>query len=503
MVALCMCLSCVSAFAQQPDKNLLPESALTPLACEVRELGLPVVIVDTENGIDPTCEPIAPPFGCMGNGITGNEYVKGRLCLVEGDDLLYDSGTYVKNESGMRTKVRGNSSAYTDFKSLKVKLEKKDDLLLRGDGRYADKDWVLLNIFSTRNLKSVLGFYLGRTVAGQWEPAWRFVNLMQNGKYRGIYMLAEPVERGEMRCQIGEEGYLIEADPYWWNEAGIVFRGNKLPYAMAYTFKYPDSDELTPEAVSRISGNVQHFEEELYEGGDIAEVIDVRSFVGWMLVHDILGSVDGCGSNIFLKKTDYDPQQVNATKLEMGPLWDFDSAFETHGKWAAAHEMQDFYFHKLFENKDFVEAYVSRWDEISDGLYDKSMREIRAFVARYGDAVNRSREFMWDTTPYPLPPIEEDVCEVESWMAERIPWMEQAVRKLDEETAIVGVEVNREPVELRVYGIDGTVHAVFTGHEGAKAWKDGLSGLGVLPGIYVLRATFADGIRQVRKQIVH
>ena len=113
----------------------------------IHSLGLPVITIETVDGEEPTCERADPPEeeGAVGMGITNATKVPGRLCITLGGDTLYDSGPYVKGASGMRVKIRGNSSAWTPKKPYKVMLERKADLLLRGDEeRYADRDWVLL-----------------------------------------------------------------------------------------------------------------------------------------------------------------------------------------------------------------------------------------------------------------------------------------------------------------------------------------------------------------------
>ena len=45
-------------------------------------LGLPVVVVNTEGGEEPTCDLVEPPEGCMGQGITNMNKVKGRPTTV-------------------------------------------------------------------------------------------------------------------------------------------------------------------------------------------------------------------------------------------------------------------------------------------------------------------------------------------------------------------------------------------------------------------------------------
>ena len=111
----------------------------------IQALGLPVVAIETVGGEEPTCEYVNHPEGMAGYGTRNATKVPGRLTITLGEDTLYDSGPYVKDSSGMRVRIRGNTSAWPPKKPYKVKLERSADLLLRGDEEsYADKDWLLL-----------------------------------------------------------------------------------------------------------------------------------------------------------------------------------------------------------------------------------------------------------------------------------------------------------------------------------------------------------------------
>ena len=80
---------------------------------EVKNLGLNVLVIQTENSETPSCEYVSSPAGSMGKSITNATKVPGSLSIYSPDgDILYDSGEYEKGESGMTIKIRGNTSAY-------------------------------------------------------------------------------------------------------------------------------------------------------------------------------------------------------------------------------------------------------------------------------------------------------------------------------------------------------------------------------------------------------
>ena len=155
-----LALSCFGANAQTQ----------TPLIDQLKATGLPLVTITTVNNEWPTCEEVdSVPEGCMGNAITNATKVPGRIVITLGDSLLYDSGEYAEKVSGMKVKIRGNSSAYRTYPSYKIKLQKKANLL-KGLGCKKDKEWALLNSNSSANLRTVMGKQIGLLCGIAWEP---------------------------------------------------------------------------------------------------------------------------------------------------------------------------------------------------------------------------------------------------------------------------------------------------------------------------------------------
>ena len=166
---------------------------------EISALGLPVLVIETENGVFPTYE-IAEkenPEIMWGKGITNAVKVPGSLSLFKDGQCLYSSGDYVDGQSGMTIKVRGNVSAVDhEKKPYKIKLEKKADLLLREgqDVDYSDKNWILIK---DNNINAKIGFKINELMQMQWTPSYCFVNVMFNGRYNGVNMLCESVRRNK------------------------------------------------------------------------------------------------------------------------------------------------------------------------------------------------------------------------------------------------------------------------------------------------------------------
>lgn len=357
--------------------------------------GLPaklmVLRIDTVNGEEPTCDYVSSPPGNNGAGIRNCTKVPGRLKVSLAGKVLYDSGEYVADKSGMTLKIRGNTSAYSPQKPYKIKLQKKKDLLFRGDeGTYKDKEWVLIKGYA--NLNSFIGLEAAKHLGFSWVPAMKYVNVVVNDDYRGLYCLVESYKRNEnCRADITERGFLIEKDAYWWNE-DLYFDTEPFRSNMKFTFKYPDPEDIQTDQLLYIQAYVEKAENEIRSGGDYGKYLDLRTFANWILFHDIFATLDCAGSNLYLAKKD----MTSASKLEMLSPWDFDSIY-WNGTftqcWSNQHVYGAFYFPALLNNsnKAFLEEYKARWNTVRGTIASHMERVVGNFITEYGDAIDQSR----------------------------------------------------------------------------------------------------------------
>lgn len=352
-----------SAFSATTDKYYesgAPESSDAPELYDfdyIIGLGLPVIAITTENGEMPSVEFVSAPEGCMGNGTINATKVPGRVERFETDGTMsYSSGDYVKKESGMTIKIRGNSSAYRDMKPYKIKLQKKADLLNRGDKKYNDKNWALVADIEWREW---IGYNVANCVHRQWSPKCEFVNVMFNGKFHGTYILTETIERNEdSRINVSDEGYVAEKDPYWWTEDGEYIPSAWNP-SYNYTLKYPEFEDLTPEFGEEIAADLDRLIEVTAKPG-YSSYIDIDSWVDYVLLHDFIGTTDSGGCNLYYTKYD------KGSKIGIGPSWDHDMS--TNASVFSGSHIDEANYIRLFanEDKEFVKAYVARFYEIEE-----------------------------------------------------------------------------------------------------------------------------------------
>lgn len=372
--------------------------------------GLTTLKIETKDHEEPTYERVDAPEGASGIGIKNATPVPGRMVMIEHGDTIYDSG----NE-GMSVRIRGNTSA-TLFKKkpYKIKLEKKADLL--GGGK--SKHYVLIR---DENLKSLIGFKTSELLELEWTPKWKYVKVVMNGIYRGVYLMCEQVKAEKNKVKVNEDGFFFELDAYWWNEPQYI---TSAYYKLNYTFKYP---EILSESDSLYIADILGEMEKSLMGDYTSDYIDKESFARWCLAQDIMGNEDWQGANIYFKIESREEPVVT-----MPVLWDFNQIMQVNDNFAKIHNQCVFYH--LFKDDEFYLIYKELWnqygggifddlssmlDEFADSemkdafnelvaidntLYEKSYLDVDSYVNQYKEMLFDKKMFMTNTLGVPVIP---------------------------------------------------------------------------------------------------
>lgn len=366
--------------------GVLPITSQTVISLdEVKQAGLHVIEITTNNHEEPEGTIIESPLFPGTYNMTYKNKVPCQIVISKNGQILYDSGEYIKKVSGATIRINGNTTAYFSNPlnmPYKLKLENAADMLCRGDdNKYKDKEWRLIK--DAVSLNTIVGLQISQLLDLEWTSAYVPCNVIINGDYRGCYLLMETMKRNES-CRIKcdkETGYIIEKDPYWWKEDKFFsskwYQGDNV---YRWTWKYPDSDDVNDEQESYIKKYLESMEESLADG-DYESFIDLTSFAKWILVHDIVGTRDSWGSNMYIKKYD----NTDNSKLELPCVWDFDSSNEiTPGSFSTLHTQENEYFYPLFNNNHhaFAETYTNLWNSKKQNI----VNHIISFLNKYADS---------------------------------------------------------------------------------------------------------------------
>ena len=426
---------------------------------EVKQTGLCVLEITTIDGEEPKGVVVESKWQPGTYNITYDNKVPCQLVLSKNHHILYDSGPYQKDTSGATIRINGNTSAfYSDPLNMpyKLKLEDAADLLCRGnDEKYADKHWRLLK--DATSLNTIAGLKVSQLIGLEWTAAYTPCNVIINGDYRGCYLLIETVKRNN-KCRIScnkETGCIIERDPYWWKENKYFSSAWYSDDSMyRWTWKFPDEDNLSEDTELYISQFIEYMEQSI-GNGKYDEYIDIESWVKWLLAHDILGTRDSGGANMYFKKED----NTNNSVLEMPCIWDFDSNYDVSpGKFSKLHTSTHAYFSSLFksDNKAFAKKYVELWNDIKDELVKKLTQFFNDYaMSEESTALDLSRTLnnrRWNTT---YGNVENDIRILFDWLNKHIEPLNNNIQLIQKTYSHINTINNYDEYENIYFNIKG------------------------------------------------
>jgi hypothetical protein len=207
----------------------------------------------------------------------------------------------------------------------------------------ADNDWVLIaNYLDKTFLRNVLAYDIFRKM-GHYSTRMRYVELVVNGEYLGIYLLGEKIKQGNGRINIaklnpldnsGDEltgGYVIKNDYYDGNYDNWVSKFsplNKPGAKVHFVYHDPKPEELTNQQKTYIQGYINTLETVLYGSSfkstlGYKSYINTKSFVDYMILEEVARNVDAYKKSRYYYKN----KDSQGGLLQSGPAWDFDWAW--------------------------------------------------------------------------------------------------------------------------------------------------------------------------------
>ncbi len=277
---------------------LLTIVSLTVLADDVPK-GLPVVYITTADST-----PVVSREWRSGSQL--------RICDVNGA-VKYATGN-------AQVKAHGNSSFNKPKKPLTLKLDEPVSVL----GMTANTEWFFVSNFMDHSLlRNSLALTAARQTSMAWNSDWRLVNMVENGKYIGCYLIGEEIHAGKDWVDTDlDSGFIVELDNYPSDKYRFETAYRKLPVNVRYPQK------PTRERVDSIKEILDNVEKALYgkqKQTSITDLFNLDSFVDYYIIYELCMNAEPNGPRscyMYLGKNG---------KLNAGPVWDFDLAFENMG----------------------------------------------------------------------------------------------------------------------------------------------------------------------------
>lgn len=274
-----------------------------------------------------------------------------RVIYAQGRKQYSSDETEYQFDGPIRIKLRGNSSL--SFSQKKYTFETRDaedkefDVALLG--MPAEHDWVLLAPYTDVSMmRDAFAFQLWRDM-GYWAPRTVMCEVVVDGKYAGVYSLAESIKRGPDRVNVAKlkktdtegrdltGGYLLRIDTY--DESDATFTSSVAGVGqglfmsqITWTCMYPKKKNLQPEQLNYIKSYIDDmertFESDNYADpvDGYAKYIDVASFVDYFIHTELSLNADAYKRSAYFYK---DRQNEDGTGglLHAGTVWDYNLAY--------------------------------------------------------------------------------------------------------------------------------------------------------------------------------
>ncbi len=219
-----------------------------------------------------------------------------------------------------RIKRRGGYSIIYDKHSYEIDLESDHSIA----GLAADDDWVLnANYIDKTFMRHVLSYELFREMdSNNCASHTHYVEVNLNGKYNGLYVLMEKVDRSVLGVDKSDSAAFIFKEPHLFrsNYDDVVPQDPENFHQQTFPkIEVEDKNELVEEWRSLIlNSNDNEFTTE------IEVLFDLQNLIDWHLLLLISNNSDGILKNFYLYKKDA------FTKLRIAP-WDYDHSFGRDG----------------------------------------------------------------------------------------------------------------------------------------------------------------------------
>ncbi|MFL0297526.1 CotH kinase family protein [Aquirufa novilacunae] len=349
-----------------------------------------------------------------------------------------------------------------------------------------ETDWVLNASYNDR---SFMRDFLAQMIAGRLgvlNSKTKFVELIINDEYRGVYVLMEKIKQGKNRVPISDlyptensgddvtGGYLLKID----KSSGSPSTSWKSNYTSGITatqkcefqIEYPKYGIITQQQLIYIRDYINTWERKLMTEdmndpkASFRDMMDMPSFVNFFILNEVTRNVDGFRLSTYL----YKDKESLGGKIKMGPAWDFNIAFGnadylngwmTNGFVYKAMENDGgkndywqvpFWWNKLIQDANFRKALATRWKEVRSSFLntntlnstiDSAQVVLKEPLTRNFQKYQLMGRKIWPNY-YVGSSLTDEVNWLKNWIQGRLTWLDAQMALFD--SPILG----NEQVEL-------------------------------------------------------
>ena len=321
-------------------------------------------------------------------------------------------------------------------------------------GMPKENDWVLLASYNDKTLmRDVLVFDIARSM-GWYTSRAKWVELVINGEYRGVYIFLEKVKQDKNRVDIekltntmnaGDSltgGYVYKMD--WAN--GNAGGGWSTSMGVSMQNHDPNWDVITPTQKSYLVNYINSFETDLFGPNFTDPNTGYRrrsnpySFADDFIIQELTNNLDGYRASNYMHKE----RESKCGRHTLGPYWDFGITLgnanfcfgENTQGWQINNGCTgtgvNTWINKMFQDQWFKNLTNCRWNELrqtvlnTNNLYakiDTYANYIRQAVHRDSAKWQVIGVYLWPNQWTPAH-FQGEVDSMKSWINKRLLWID-------------------------------------------------------------------------------
>ncbi|MCX6320472.1 MAG: CotH kinase family protein [Bacteroidia bacterium] len=400
---------------------------------------LPIVILNTDGGVEIRDTPrVLATMKIIYRGTGVRNYLTDQ-----------NTPAYLNYNGRIDIEIRGSSSQVLAKKQYGLSTKKTDNISNNNVsllGLPSENDWILNGLaFDPSLIRDYLCYNLSRMI-GEYASRTVFCELMLNGVYKGLYVLQEKIKQGSDRVNISKitsedntfpnvtGGYITKADkttggdPIAWTMSSYIGTND-----VAFIHELPKPENVTTFQNTYIQSEFEKLSSTVSTGNVSFEngypsVIDIPSFVDYMILNELSANVDAYQFSTFYHKD-------RNGKLRAGPIWDmnltygndlfiwgFDRSKTNTWQFSNGDNEGPRFWRDLFNNPEFRCYLSKRWNQLIQPGQPLNISSIESFidqtVATISEAAVRENALWGTVGNHP-----NEIIKLKAFLNQRIPWM--------------------------------------------------------------------------------
>ncbi len=369
--------------------------------------------------------------------------------------------TFLNYNGRIGIELRGSSSQVLEkkpygFTTLMEDDESNNNVNLLG--MPSENDWVLNSLaYDPSMVRDYLSYTLSSNM-GNYAPRVKYIEVIVNDDYKGVYILTEKIKRDSDRVNLKKiadfdntapevtGGYIVKADKINGDDEVAWTMPNSGGWETNFLHHYPKTEDITGQQADYIENIFYDLATQTNPANTsisdgYPSIIDIPSFVDYMIMAEFASNPDAYQFSTFFHKD-------RASKLRAGPIWDYNLSFGNdlfvfgfdrsfYDVWQFEFENTGAKFWKDLFQEDSFNCYIAkRWLELTAINQPLNFVTISNLIDEYFNLLAESQERELQRWPpedgWPtVADQEENIIEMKVWIENRIDWMNNNIGSSD------------------------------------------------------------------------